>query len=221
MVEIKNIEVYELWESIIASRNAMRIEPAKQITLDKDIIGVHKGTKAEALMRWGVDEVEQSLKRAIKLASARSNSGHPNFLTGIRVSFDIKYPNYFTPELQRYNWIDIVTSNSKMHQLAEIVVQPTDPYNQYVTEEVKAIVLDLAHKFKQEPTYENRIKLLSNTPLGFEQFMRISTNYMQLRNIYHQRKNHRLKEDWGAFCAIVEALPFFNEFINPKIESNE
>lgn len=220
MVKLTNVEIYELWESIIACRNAMRTEPAKRLCYDKDLVSA-KGTKAEAVEVWGKDEVEQSLNRAIKLSSARSNSGHPNFLTGIRVSFDIKYPNYFTPELQRYHWIDIVTSNSKMHQLVEIILQPTDPYNKYVEDSAKELVMNLARKFKQEPSYENRIKLLSNTPLGFEQFMRVSTNYMQLRNIYHQRKNHRLKEDWGEFCAVVEALPFFKEFINPKIESNE
>ena len=36
-----------------------------------------------------------------------------NFRKGIRVSFDIKYPNYISPELQRYGFVDIVSSSSK------------------------------------------------------------------------------------------------------------
>ena len=69
-----------------------------------------------------------------------------------------------------------------MHRLGEIVKK--DSFNKYVTPEVIAIVQDLANKFLENPTYENRIKLLSNCPLGIELFMRVSTNYMQLRNIY-------------------------------------
>ena len=25
---------------------------------------------------------------------------------------------------------------------------------------------------------------------------------------------HRLREDWGAFCKMIQELPFFEEFIN-------
>lgn len=200
MVEITNIDVYDLEKSIIACRNAMRTEPVYPLL--KDDYGYPIYEKKE----W-----EDSLKRAIILAKSPSNSGHANFLTGIRVSFDIKYPNYFSPELQRYNWIDIVTSSSKMHKLGAIVKK--ESFNKYVTKEVIDIVQNLANKLLEDPSYENRIRLLSNCPLGIELFMRVSTNYMQLRNIYHQRKNHRLVEDWGAFCRMIEELPFFEEFI--------
>lgn len=191
MVTVSNIRVYELEESVIASRNAMRVD----------------------LPEYSQEEFNKSLPRAIALAKSPSNSGHPNFLTGIRVSFDIVYPNYFSPELQRYHWIDIVTSSSKMHRL-DVIAERDDAYNEYVLPEIKEIVKKLATDFKADPSYENRIKLLSNTPQGIQLFMRVSTNYMQLRNIYHQRKNHRLKEDWGAFCKFVEDLPYFEEFIN-------
>lgn len=190
MVTINNIKVYDLEESVIACRNAMRTVPPE----------------------YTQEEFNKSLERAVKLAKSPSNSGHPNFLTGIRVSFDIVYPNYFTPELQRYHWIDIVTSSSKMHKLGAIVEAKS--FNKYVDPRSIAIIQEYALKFIEDPSYENRIKLLSNTVLGLEQFMRISTNYMQLRNLYHQRKNHRLEEDWGALCKMIEELPYFEEFIN-------
>lgn len=191
MVEISNLKVYELKESIIACRNAMRTElPA----YDNE------------------QEFQESLKRAISLAKSPANSGHPNFLTGIRVAFDIKYPNYFSPELQRYHFIDIVTSSSKMHRLAGIVAKGS--FNKYVLPETIEIVQRLADKFNADPSYENRIILLSNCPQGIELFMRVNTNYMQLRNLYHQRKNHRLIEDWGAFCDMIKSLPYFDEFID-------
>lgn len=189
MVEIKNVKVYELEESVIACRNAMRID----------------------LPEYTKEEFETSLPRAISLCKSESNSGHCNFLSGILVAYDIIYPNYFSPELQRYHFNQIVTSSSKMHRLGAIV--KNDSFNKYVDRNVLDIVEQYAKDFESNPSYENRMKLLSNCPLGIELFMRCSTNYLSLRNIYHQRKNHRLKEDWGAFCKFIEDLPYFNEFI--------
>lgn len=191
MVEISNIKVYELNESIIACRNAARTSP------------VHCYSDET--------EFEQSLNMALYLALLPSNSGHANFLTGIRVSFDIICPNYFMSELQR---LDIVGSSSKMHRLLGLV--SVNSFNKYVLPETMALMKSLVDRFKAEPSYESFMRLLSNCPQGIELFMRVNTNYMQLRTIYHQRKNHTLKEDWGPFCDMIRGLPYFEEFINNK-----
>lgn len=203
MVEISNLKVYDLNESIIACRNAMRLKPATAIGYGTD----------------GEEEFQKSLERAIKLAKAPSNSGHANFLTGIRVSFDIKYPNYISPEMQRYHWYDIVTSSSKMHTLTKMADDPTR-YNKYVTEKTLKQMKELQESYNMaaetgtaDDQYEAFMRLISNCPQGIELFMRVSTNYMQLRNIYAQRKHHKLKEDWGAFCKMIEELPYAKEFL--------
>ena len=79
----------------------------------------------------------------------------------------------------------------------------------------------LAEIYNSNPTYENRMLLLSNCPMGLQLFMRISTNYKQLQTIYWQRVNHRLKEDWGSFCEFILSLPYANEFILGKEPDNE
>ena len=198
MVEITNIKVYDLRESVIACRNAMRISPTE----------------------YTDEEFTASLERAVKLAKNAVNSGHCNFLKGIRVSYDIKYPNYFSPELQRYGFNDIVCSNSKMHKLLVMADKP-ECYNKYVNQKsldnMRELVVDyniVCDTGGKEDQYEAFMRILSNCPQGIELFMRCSTNYMQLRNIYHQRKNHRLLEDWGEFCKFIEGLPYFEEFIN-------
>lgn len=190
MVEIKNVKVYELEESVIACRNAVRTE----------------------MPEYTKEEFNASLERAIKLAKMPSNSGHANFLTGIRVAFDIKYPNYFTPELQRYHFVDIVTSSSKMHRLVKMNMDMC--FTKYVKKQSIDLMKQLVNEYNENPCYETFIVALNNCPLGVELFMRCNTNYMQLHNIYHQRKNHKLKEDWGAFCKMIEELPYFEEFIN-------
>ena len=217
MLKVQNIKIYDLEESIIASRNAMRLTPPK----------------------YTKEEFEQSLERAKKLAKTPNGSGHQTFLSGIRVSFDIKYPNYISPELQRYHWVDIVTSASKIHRLMEMDLDMC--CNKYVTKSMieemqvhiakyKAIKEDKEdniyfwemhdgsyHKTetKEDSLYFAFMRCISNCPQGIELFMRVSTNYLQLKTIYHQRKNHRLVEDWvDGFCVdFVEKLPYFEEFI--------
>ena len=49
-------------------------------------------------------------------------------------------------------------------------------------------------------------------PEGWLQMRTWTANYEVLRNIYHQRKNHKLSE-WRAFCAFIETLPYAKEFI--------
>lgn len=191
MLEISNVRVYDLMESVIACRNAMRITPPE----------------------YTQEEFEKSLPRAIQLANTPNGSGHQNFLKGIRVSFDIKYPNYISPELQRYNFVDIVTSSSKMHKLVNMDMDYC--FNKYVTEQSKQQMKDLIKQYNQDKSYESFMKVISNCPQGIELFMRCSTNFLQLRNIVRQRKHHKLKEDWGiGFCQeFVKKLPYAKELI--------
>ena len=194
MLEISNWKVYDLEESINACRYSMMENIPEHTDFDK------------------------SLERAIKLAKCPTNSGECNFLCGIRVAYDIKYPQYISPELQRYHFNDIVTSQSKMHKLIKMDLNSC--CNKYVTKET----IDNLNKYIQayndsltaplpDLWYNNWMVVLSNCPLGLELTMRCTTNYLQLRTIYHQRKNHKLKEDWGAYCEWIKSLPYAKELI--------
>lgn len=202
MTTISNVKVYDLEESVIAARNAMRLAPPE----------------------YTEEEFNKSLERAMKLTDAGFKTGgscHSNYLTGIRVSFDITYPQYLTPEMQRYHFFDIVSSSSKMHRLCKMDLSKCT--NKYVDPEIIRIEQKKIDAYnicmKNEPNnvdlwkvwrdeaYHLFMEMVSNCPLGLELFMRISTNYKQLQTIYFQRKHHRLKEDWGAICEMIENLP--------------
>lgn len=213
MLEIKNVKVYDLEESVIACRNAMRLE----------------------MPEYTEEEFKKSLARAIQLANTPNGSGHQNFLKGIRVSFDIKYPCYISPELQRYNWIDIVTSSSKMHKL--LCMDMDKACNKYISQETVLKMEKLINEYnelsknppkiavfilrngeqidasgKNEILYYKWMQIISECPQGLELFMRVSTNYLQLKTVWHQRKHHKLMEDWGAMCEFIEGLPYAKEF---------
>lgn len=191
MLKVSNVKVYDLKESVIACRNAMRLTPPE----------------------YTDEEFEKSLPRAIQLANTKSGSGHQTFLSGIRVSFDLKYPNYISPELQRYHWIDIVCSSSTMHRLLQMNMDTC--FNKYVTDDTKSMMKNLIQRYNMDKTYKNWMAIVSNCPRGIELFERVSTNYLQLKSIYHQRKRHKLVEDWQmGFCKdFVEQLPYAQEFI--------
>lgn len=217
MVTVSDWNVYDLKESVIACRNPMRLTPPE----------------------YTDEEFQASLPRAIQLAKCGGGSGHSNFRKGIRVSFDIKYSNYISPELQRYGFVDIVSSSSKMHRLMEMDLDMA--CNKYVTKSMigemqvhiakyKAIKEDKEDnlylwemrdgsyyktKTKEDSLYFAFMRCISNCPQGIELFMRCSTNYEQLATIYRQRKHHKLKEDWvDGFCKdFIEKLPYAKEFI--------
>lgn len=220
MVEIKNVKVYNMEEAVLASSYPMLVSYPSDFDYNCLHKYLHKGSFLKNFYDWLAGkkiENEELLialnhfKRAYKLSHMPNGSGHQNFLKGIRVSFDIKYPNYFSPELQRYNWIDIVSSSSKMHRLTGMNMDYC--FNEYVTEETKEMMKSLLQEYNQDSSYKNFMRLLSNCPQGIELFMHISTNYLQLKTIYQQRLNHKLKEDWGAFIKMIESLPFAKELI--------
>ena len=210
MLKVFNERVYGLEESIIAGGYPMR---------------------ADEITEWEAEDLilsEQDIKRAAKLGTVPTGTGHDNFLKGIIVQFDVRYPNYWTPQFQRYSFHDIVSSNSKMHRLTKMDIK--ECCNKYVDERIIAILNEKVEKYNEitvskeemiekegaeaykQAQYESFMDVVSNCPLGFEQTMRVTSNYLQLKTIYLQRKHHKLKEDWGNFCTWCESLPHFKEF---------
>ena len=69
----------------------------------------------------------------------------------------------------------------------------------YVTDKEATDAIDkTGYPIREFSKYEVFMKIISNTPMGFEQTMRVTTNYLQLKTIYLQREHHKLKEDWGG-----------------------
>lgn len=200
MIEIVNTEVFGLERAINAISNSYTVGEIDTTKPVKD----------------------KSLVVANKLGNnLEDHQSHDAFLKGIIVQFDIKYPQYWTPEFQRYHFADIIMSQSTMHALSRMLQGDYEPFNKYVTVENKELVKQLAAKYREDPSYENFITLRSNLPAGFEMYETITTNYLQLKTIWIQRHNHKLKEDWGTFCNWIENLPKFKELCLEKYIQRE
>lgn len=211
MLEVKNVEVLGLARAIKASGNPMTLGEV-DTRVDLDLLSAQEKD----------DFLKKDLARSTKLGSADRGSGHDNFLSGIVVQFDVKYPQYWSMEFQRYHFAQIVSSQSKMHRLCLAATKDEfdGMFNKYVDREMIDRVRSYVDAYNACPAhgdwqgYDKHywfMKALSNLPMGYEMWMTVTTNYLQLRTIYAQRKNHKLREDWGAFCKMIEELPRFKE----------
>ena len=66
--------------------------------------------------------------------------------------------------------------------------------------------------YQKDKDYRWVVEMKRNLPESFIQLRTWNTNYEELMNMYHQRKHHRLTEEWiDIFCKWCESLPYFQE----------
>ena len=183
---VSNVNIYGLDESVRGAKFPMSVDTS---TLNCEVT---KGINA--------------------LGNAEQGSGHDNFLNGVIVQFDLTCSNKMWVEMERYHFIDFVSSQSTMHKAARMDLD--ECFNEYVTREVLKTCQYLQRAYNQNPSVENYLRLLYNLPSGLELTARMTTNYRQLKTIYRQRKDHRLPE-WREFCRWLETLPH-SEWITRK-----
>ena len=181
---IESTEVYGLNKAVIASGNAMRTVMANNL----------------------LDPTDKDLKRAALLGTTGTGEGHDNFLNGIIVQFDLYAPLYMWKQIQRYHFLDFISSQSTRHRrlkfdVATQCVSDTDPV-------IVRRYQDLVADYNAAPDAAKWRTLVASLPCGFVLGATMTTNYRQLKTIYLQRRNHKLKE-WHDFCAWCETLPLF------------
>lgn len=168
--------------------------------------------RAKFPMSVNLEEVSFDLTKGIKnLAQSGTGEGHDQWLTGVIVQFDLTFSNKAWVELERYHFVDFVSSQSTMHRITRFDLDRA--YNKYVDPKIVAIMKDkverynrLARQFTQDELKEKYLEILYSNPVGFMLTAGLTTNYRQLKTIYKQRKDHRLPE-WREFCRWIETLP--------------
>ena len=207
-MKIENLRVYDLEESLIASGYPMRTELPTRHADEKDV------------------------KRGLALTKASNGNGaHAQWLTGVRVAFDLTFTNKAWVEAERYRFLEFVSSQSTMHRITKFDLDTV--YNKYVDPRIIAIMKEKVEQYNNlnnliaeaptgssyiddlvEARKEKYLEILYSNPAGFELTARMTTNYRCLLNIYIQRHDHRLPE-WREFCAqMLEELPYFKELVD-------
>ena len=180
------------------------------------VYGLERAVKASGNpMRTVIDDSETTeldFKRARTLGNTKSGEGHDNYLKGILVHVDITAPLYWWKQAQRYHWFDFVSSQSTMHCLMKFNI--SEQCVEDTSKEILAIIAKMFEEYKALPEGDEKKalwnKIVASLPCGFCLGATMTTNYQQLKTMYHQRKHHKLKE-WGVFCKWCESLPHFIE----------
>ena len=163
----------------------------------------------------------------------RAGSSDRKFLRQITVSIDITGPLYWWKEFDTYKVGTVANSTSTMHKLAstpitkdcfemddfneDMMMYQNEPYNPdtYMSEFWDMFINDLEYlRKKYNETKDKRYwkELIRLLPESWLQTRTVTLNYEILRNIYSQRKHHRLTE-WHQFCDWIKSLPYANELI--------
>lgn len=212
-MKVENVRVYDLEESLIAAGYPMR-------------------TVAEI---GALDEKDLQRGHNLSKACDTGNGAHGQFMTGIRVNFDLTFTNKAWVEAERYRFLEFVSSQSTMHRITKFDLDKQ--YNEYVDPRIIEIMKEKVEEYNKlldivnnnpsvagvsayrEKLTKKYLEILYSNPAGFQLTARMTTNYRCLKNIYIQRKNHRLPE-WREFCKWIETLPYFEELINTNHNEN-
>lgn len=165
----------------------------------------------------------------LKLAQTLLKGGneHAKYMRTIHVSVDVNMPRYWWSEADTYHF-NTKNSCSTMHKLLnnnnpitlDLFVTCEEDMDWWKSTVEKLEAMRKEYKEIQSTTKNNAAmnKLLVRAkrmlPEGFLQLRTLDTNYAELRSMYFQRRNHRLKEEWSdMFCKWVESLPYAKELI--------
>lgn len=151
---------------------------------------------------------EEDMERLSKKL-APMDGGHNSFLEMINYHILIQAPLFWWKQFDRYRHVSKL-SESTMHkswknglvqEMFELPVykETLDKLNANIREYNSDIT-------STERKAELQDIIFNNLPDGYLQTRMVNLNAKSLRNIYFQRKEHKLKQ-WRDFCRWIESLP--------------
>lgn len=227
----KNTEVFNFNGALRGLRNPMN-------SWDKSDSGICKGgydgigcanCAIQNKCKHTYDREFKIGKKDMELAQTllRAGNEHAKFMRMIHVCVDVDMPRYWHSEADTYHF-NTKNSCSTMHKLLnrntpitlDMFVICEEDYDWWVNTIEKLEKLRQEYKHIQSTTKDSNImnRLLIRAkrmlPEGFLQMRTWDTNYAELRNMYFQRRHHRLEEEWvDTFCKWVKSLPYAEELI--------
>lgn len=210
-MEIKNTEVYGFEAALRGMRNPLNSWGNSDSYYNKEnnqyVIGNNDMKLAQSLIKSG--------------------SEHCKFLRMIHISADFDMPRYFWSEFDTYHY-NTKNSCSTMHKLLNndnpitLDMFATCDEDEYIWNEIIVRLEELRLEYKEIQSTTKNVKEMNRLllrakrllPEGMLQMRTVDTNYAELRNMYFQRRNHRLHEEWiDTFCKWVKSLPYADELI--------
>lgn len=221
----------------------IKLNDYKDIVTNAYVYGLDEAIKASKYpMAVNADKCTSEITdRTRSLGNVDMGTGHDNFLKGVIVQYDWKFTPKLSVEVERYHFIDFISSQSTMHRITRFNLD--EAYIKYVDQRCINVIKEKVANYNfvlenkdnlfvinesgvcnahfetklqvVEWLKEAYLEILYSNPCGMYLTARMTTNYQQLKTIYNQRRSHRLPE-WQAFCDWIEILPYFKELCLTK-----
>ena len=214
-MKITNTEVYGFEASLRGMRNPMNSWHLQ------DSVPCANNDYCISSILWDATLIgERDLDLAKRLIKAGNE--HCKFLRQIQVWADFEMPLYWWSEFDTYKF-NTKNSCSTMHKLFNAKKEIELDDFVYSKEDINTLnfiireLNSLRKRYLETKDFNYVIRGKRLLPTSFKQKRTVNTNYAELINIYNQRKNHRLKEEWqDVFCKWCEELPYFKQFLEAR-----
>ena len=220
-MKFENTEVWGFKHALRGMRNPMDSwGKSDSVFWDNDNLAV------EDRFRIGEYKIgEQDLLLAQTLIKAGNE--HCKFMRMIHVAVDVDMPRYWWSEADTYHF-NTKNSCSTMHRLLNninpitldmfVICEEDRTWWENTVAELEMLRVEYKHVQSTSKNSKKMDRLLLRAkrmlPEGFLQMRTWDTTYAELRNMYFQRRHHRLNEEWiDTFCKWVESLPYAKELI--------
>lgn len=196
----------------------MRIELLEHSGFKQSVAGAwlsYGKADFDKIVAWNKDNYKEVKEDLIRLSEklAGMDGGHNKFLEGLTYWILIQAPLRWWKQMDTYRVGITKSSESTMHLSWKGGLSASDFENpELVYPETLKRLNDDIHAFCNcTPDEKDKKKMLENSittnlPDGYLQTRLVCVNAKCLRNIYLQRRNHKLNE-WSLFCDFIEQLP--------------
>lgn len=150
-------------------------------------------------------------KRDMELSKKLASAGpeHAKHLRMITCTAQIIAPRFWWQQMDTYRIGVEKVSTSTMHTIMKESLRQED-FSDPLLPGVLDMLNGLIAQYGNEPDKDVKAKLfrkvVANLPQSYMQERTVMFSYAALRNIYRQRKGHKL-EEWAIFLKFVENLP--------------
>lgn len=230
MIKVEVNEVMGIYSAMQGMRNPLDSWVKGDTIYNEEIMCDFDGCSSfdnEVLMS-GVFVGENDKALARKLIDA--GPSHRKFMRQIFVSMNIKAPLYWWKEFDTYKVGTTANSCSTMHTITNKEFTIDDFSHDHMSiiadhclgvvvshlNSLRSLYLNTKEPILKKEYWYSIIQLL---PSSYNQLRTVTMSYENLRNIYEQRKNHKL-DVWRDFCSTIELLPYSNWITDKKEDEN-
>lgn len=236
-MKFENTEVWGFEHSLRGMRNPKNSwhKSDSCYGCDNDIVCEKCNTSGESCINYKNNYIIGN--NDIKLAQTLVKAGneHRKFMRQIFVSVDITAPLYWWKEFDTYKVGTTANSTSTMHKLATTPITldcfEIDDYDKNLSladnpkdddgldnistfeEDIIYVLENIRQKYLETKDKRYWKELVRWLPESWLQKRTITMNYENIRNMYFQRKNHKLTEWSESFIKWVESLPYAEDLI--------